>query len=457
VADADALSKSIRTAARSVLSVAPVMLDVASADRRLADAVEAAERGYFSPQEDEWLRIAFGRYLLAREGLHEAIAELRPIAFEKSVPSPYCEQAFLVGCAAAALLVNSATFLVEHVRKSPRLRQKLDEAELRFGIPRKKFTEIYRSITSPHNHFSLRQSQYFASQRKVELKGCATDPVLKEVVSLLESHPLQYPGFKKSIQARLKYRLYSLMRRNLSGYQQALFAVFEGSGRVIAELCNPLREKLVTPEVRSEIHRHLQPGDLLVTRHNQALSNLFLPGFWPHAAFFIGSADRRRELNISCSDSCWSRSGEDIEVLEAKKDGVLFRPLSETLQVDYVSIIRPQLSMEQVRIGIERSLTHEGKLYDFTFDFTRADRLVCTEVIYRSLDGLGGITLPLTERAGRLTLSAEDLLQKAIQKDGFEIVGVFGIGEAASHPVYGEQARKIIQKSMYENPTTYQK
>ncbi|MEO2045628.1 MAG: YiiX/YebB-like N1pC/P60 family cysteine hydrolase [Pirellulales bacterium] len=429
---------------------------MASADRRLAEAVEAAERGYFSPQEDEWLRIAFSKYILAREGLHEAIAELRPIAFEKAIPSPLCEQAFLVGCAAAALLVNSATFIVEHVRKSPPLRQKLDEAEPRFGIPRKKYTEIYRSLTSPNNLLALHQSQLFARQRKAELKECATDPILKEVASLLESYPLQYPKFRQSIQSRIKYRFYSLMRRNLSGYQQALFAVFEGSGRIVAELRNPLREKAVTTEVRTEIHKHLQPGDLLVTRHHQAMSNLFLPGFWPHAAFFIGSIDRRRELNVSCSDSCWSRSGDDIEVLEAKKDGVLFRPLAETLQVDYVSIIRPQLSTEQVRIGIERGLTHEGKLYDFTFDFTRADRMVCTEVIYRSLDGVGGITLPLTERAGRLTLSAEDLLLKAIRKDGFEIVGVFGIGEAASHPIFGEQARTLIQESMHGNPVSYQ-
>ena len=178
------------------------------------------------------------------------------------------------------------------------------------------------------------------------------------------------------------------------------------------------------------------------------MSNLFLPGFWPHAAFFIGSADRRRELNVSCSEQIWRRSGDDIEVLEAKKDGVLFRPLSETLHVDYVSVIRPRLPAEQIRVSIERGLTHEGKLYDFTFDFARADRLVCTEVVYRSFDGIGGISLPLTERAGRLTLSAEDLLQKAVDQDGFDVVGVFGVGDATSSPVFGERARALIAASM---------
>jgi len=34
-----------------------------------------------------------------------------------------------------------------------------------------------------------------------------------------------------------------------------------------------------------------------------------------------------------------------------------------------------------------RGLTHEGKPYNFDFDFTRSGRMVCTQVVYRSYEG----------------------------------------------------------------------
>ena len=68
---------------------------------------------------------------------------------------------------------------------------------------------------------------------------------------------------------------------------------------------------------------------------------------------------------------------------------------------------------------------HEGKPYDFDFDFTRSDRLVCTEVVYRSYEGVGGVKFQLTRRAGRLTLAAEDLLQMSLDRNAFEPLAAY--------------------------------
>ena len=106
---------------------------------------------------------------------------------------------------------------------------------------------------------------------------------------------------------------------------------------------------------------------------------------------------------------------------------MLFRNLSETLAVDAFVVIRPKLPREDLATALARAISHEGKLFDFVFDFRKADRLVCTEVVYRAYHSVGAIEFELTKRSGRLALSAEDLLSQAITKNHFEIVAIFGV------------------------------
>ncbi len=150
-------------------------------------------------------------------------------------------------------------------------------------------------------------------------------------------------------------------------------------------------------------------------------------------------------MNITIDDDRASRWCGDRRVLEALKDGVLFRPLEETLAVDAVAVIRPQLDQADLARGISRVISHEGKLYNFDFDFFRSDRLVCTEVVYRAFDGLGPIEIPLQERSGRPTLSAEDLLDLAFAGNGFDAVAVFGGPSCPDRLVQGDRSPRSDQ------------
>ena len=141
----------------------------------------------------------------------------------------------------------------------------------------------------------------------------------------------------------------------------------------------------------------------------------------------------------------WQRSGDSVCVLEARKDGVLFRPLEDTLNVDAFTVLRPRLSGEQICAAITRAIKHEGKTYDFEFDFRRSDRLVCTEVIYRAYDGIGPMNFQLTSRAGRVCLSAEDILDCATQGELFDVIAVYGVG--GNRFVSGDRAKTTLANS----------
>ena len=72
--------------------------------------------------------------------------------------------------------------------------------------------------------------------------------------------------------------------------------------------------------------------------------------------------------------------------------------------------------------------------YDFQFDFNDASEQCCTELIYRSLNKVGPIELPLTRRLGRQTLSADDFCQNALRQGTavFELVALAVADESPS-------------------------
>ena len=104
------------------------------------------------------------------------------------------------------------------------------------------------------------------------------------------------------------------------------------------------------------------------------------------------------------------------------------RDIEETLQVDAFTVIRPKLTPKQIAEALTRGRSHAGKLYDFVFDFRTTDRLVCTEVIYRTYHGIGEIDFNLIQQAGRYCLSAEELLNQGIGQDWFDVIALYGVG-----------------------------
>ncbi|MCA9263268.1 MAG: hypothetical protein KDA60_05445 [Planctomycetales bacterium] len=92
-------------------------------------------------------------------------------------------------------------------------------------------------------------------------------------------------------------------------------------------------------------------------------------------------------------------------------------------------------------------IIHEGKPYDFDFDFSRSDRLVCTEVVYRAYDGIGAVQFALTRRAGRPTLSGSDLVQLGVE--GLLFLPVLVYAPRLADGILQDQAAvKVMQQAL---------
>ncbi len=439
--------------AQALASLAPSVATLT--DRGdLPDLREPVARGYFRPSEEGPLLDWFARFLTVRAGLWDVIATLAaPFDHDLDrIEKPLHWRAFVVAYSAACLASRLDRFLVETVATESVVQRKLNEGNARRRVPSKQFTATFKSLAHPSNALLMREAKAFARRHARRLRRLRRDDVVGNLAQDLPQLERSLDPSKRGfIRRLLGYREHSLRRRAVSASQQTLFAAFESVGRFVADLRDTRLAKRVDPEIQARLADMLQPGDVLVTRHDLAASNLFLPGYWPHAALYVGTEAERMDLGVEVDDARSARWCEPNRVLEARADGVRFRPLADTLAVDAVAVIRPRVPRRAIAHALSRAARHEGKLYNFDFDFFRADRLVCTEVVYRAYDGVAGIELPLSERAGRPALSAEDLLDAAL--DGgpegpvFEPVAIFGAPSCPRDLITGPETEHALAAS----------
>jgi hypothetical protein len=204
-------------------------------------------------------------------------------------------------------------------------------------------------------------------------------------------------------------------------------------------LKRPAGHYLVSATQARTMEESLEPGDVLLSRKNWYLSNLGLPGFWPHAILYVGSNEdvasrfdadpevgewvRRqsgREIPFSLYLAetyplAWERraaAGPEeppLSVIEAVSEGVIQNSVHGA-SGDFIAALRPRLPPLVKAQAIFKAFSFLDRPYDFDFDFATDHALVCTEVVWRAYRASGeGLELELRPIAGRLTLPANEI------------------------------------------------
>ncbi len=198
---------------------------------------------------------------------------------------------------------------------------------------------------------------------------------------------------------------------------------------------------LITEVQQTEMDPLLAPGDIMLSRKNWYLSNVALPGFWPHALLYLGAPDKFAayfddpEVTAWATDqagrpstfsqllaarfpTAWLRyqvgqDGDPNRVIESISEGVVFNTMHHAAG-DYLAALRPRLSKVGTAQAVFEAFTHVGKPYDFEFDFATDHALVCTELVWRAYrpgPDKPGLDLPVGELMGRRTMPANDIVR----------------------------------------------
>jgi hypothetical protein len=204
----------------------------------------------------------------------------------------------------------------------------------------------------------------------------------------------------------------------------------------------------------------MEPGDILLERREWYLSNIGLPGFWSHAALYIGTPEERRQFFNDEGTRKWlserEKSARDMEdllrasfpvayesmlshrdsqvypeqkdneneparILEAISEGVSFHSLEHSAACDSLVVLRPRLSRTEKAQALFRAFGYAGRPYDFDFDFSTDAKLVCTELVYKSYEPSAhyrGLTFPTVEMLGRRVAPANGFAKQFDEQFG---------------------------------------
>ena len=207
---------------------------------------------------------------------------------------------------------------------------------------------------------------------------------------------------------------------------------------------------LISSEQIGSMGKRLQPGDILIERHEWYLSNLGLPGFWTHAAMYVGTPGERRAFFSDADTLAWVKgqgiadgdlekllkqrypkayttsttpleNGHPPRILEAISEGVSFSSLEFSGEADSIGVLRPRLARREKALAVLRAFHYSGRPYDFNFDFETDSSLVCSELVFKAYEpgpGMRGLRFPITEVMGRKVSTPNGMVRQFDEQYG---------------------------------------
>ncbi len=182
-------------------------------------------------------------------------------------------------------------------------------------------------------------------------------------------------------------------------------------------------------DVLLDIHNILKSGDILLDKTPFRLTDKLIPGYWGHAALWIGTKSELKNMGI-WNHPIVTRYHKEIRkgktVVEALRSGVEMNTLEHFLNIDSIGILRKPDQNGEDRAGtIIRALHQVGKPYDFNFEVETRNRVYCSKLVYLSY---ASMQWPTRKSLGRATITPDDVAIPAALHGKLELVSFYHDG-----------------------------
>ena len=384
--------------------------------------------GVPSREAREAVRAAWKRfldYVLALDSIgqaHQRFAEL---------PSPAREQALAIGHAAYVARYRFALELLDRLDRNPDLQPLLNEPVPELGLPKSTYARVRVRFLNV-----ARGTEFAALGIVDEAAKAAVAPALTAAIAEDRAAIWRYGAGRGPVMTGTN-AVQVLQRAGFAAWfpVQAGIADWMGDTRL-----RPKDQARVSPAQVAALGAVLEPGDILLVRREAYLSNIGIPGFWPHAVLYVGTPEGRRRAFAEPEVVAWvqarGQADGDFEALlarahpaaharaivvdhsaprralEAISEGVAFTTLEHAAAADHVAALRPRLPAVEKAAALLRAFGYAGRPYDFDFDFRTDAALVCSELVYKAYEpgpGRQGLRLPLVDVLGRPVLPPSEI------------------------------------------------
>jgi hypothetical protein len=238
------------------------------------------------------------------------------------------------------------------------------------------------------------------------------DPQLKKIVNLLNGNPYLNTLHESK---NIKVKFY----KDIDDLRQLGTDIVNSISRTFGNIAGSIRWRKgylnKNHNIAQEIKLKLKPLDILLEKTPFALTDLFIPGFYGHVAIYLGT---KKQL---ISNGMWDhhliiplrhKIEAGFNIIESLRPGVSLNTIEGFFNIDHISIFRVKSIENDYFNSIYQkyttALSQFHKEYDFNFDVTTLDKIVCSELIYHTF---GDIKWPTRLRLGRHTIEPDYLVE----------------------------------------------
>ena len=348
-------------------------------------------------------------------------------------------QGVMLSLSAALVLYDNYLLAVSLFEGDGKLRRLLNERDPGYAVNSAALAKVTLNYNSVANRQRVRKAiKFYERETKRQAEMFVAHPEL-DYVNLLIAQSPSYTMVKKwsplYVIGRHLGFLGGVTSDSVTGMEREgvnLFSMVFGNAVGLVET---RKGKLYgRSEVLGDVKGALKAGDILLEKTPFRLTDKLIPGYWGHAAVWIGSEDELKELGV-WDDPVVARYHGEVRagrlVVEALRSGVEMNSLEHFLNIDSIGVLRkPDLSREARARTIVQALRQVGKPYDFNFDVESKERVYCSKLVYLCYSG---VEWPTQKSLGRTTFTPDDVALKAARGGTLQLVTFYHDGSKVSN------------------------